>query len=190
MTTLVTNVAIFRDGEVLLQKREDFEVWCLPGGHVENSESAAQAAVREVREETGFEVELTCFVGLYYHPGLNGLGMHNALFSARLLGGTLQCDPGETLDARFFPVHALPPDTVWWHQQRILDAAAATSGGGQAWQQNVTQPHDPTRSRQKVYAQRDASGLSRAAFFMQEFGNPALGAVKLEVGQLPPPAHT
>lgn len=188
MTTLVTNVAIFQDGEVLLQKREDFEVWCLPGGHVENSESAAQAAVREVREETGFEVELTCFVGLYYHPGLDGLGMHSVLFSARLLGGTLQCDPGETLDARFFPVHALPPDTVWWHLQRVLDAAAASSGGGQAWLQNVAQPSDPTRSRQKVYAQRDASGLSRKAFFMQEFGNPALAAVKLEVGQLPPPA--
>ncbi len=87
-----------------------------------------------------------------------------------------------------FSVHALPPDTVWWHQQRVLDAAAATSSGGQAWLQNVAQPSDPTRSRQKVYAQRDASGLSRKAFFMQEFGNPALAAVKLEVGQLPPPA--
>ena len=188
MTTLVTNVAIFKDGEVLLQKREDFEVWCMPGGHLENSESAAQAAVREVREENGFEVELTCFVGLYYHLGLDGLGMHNVLFSARLLGGTLQCDPGETLDARFFSVHALPPDTVWWHRQRVLDAAAATSGGGQAWLQNVAQPFDPTRLRQRVYAQRDASGLSRKAFFMQEFGNPALAAVKLEVGQLPSPA--
>ena len=188
MTTLVSNVAIFKNGEVLLQKREDFEVWCLPGGHVENSETAAQAAVREVREETGLEVELTCFVGLYYHPGLDGLGMHNALFSARLLGGTLQCDPGETLEARFFPVHALPPDTVWWHQQRVLDAAAASSGG-QAWLQNVAQQFDPTRSRQKVYAQRDASGLSRAAFFMKEFGNPALAAVTLEVGQAPTPTH-
>ena len=62
------------------------------------------------------------------------------------------------------------------------------SGGGQAWLQNVVQPSDPTRSRQKVYNQRDASGLSRKAFFMQEFGNPALAAVRLEVGRLPPPA--
>ena len=189
MTTLVTSVAIFKDGEVLLQKREDFEVWCLPGGHVENLETAAQAAVREAREETGLEVELTCFVGLYYHPGFDGLGMHSALFAARMLGGTLQCDPGETLDARFFPVHALPPDTVWWHQQRVLDAASASSGG-QAWLQNGAHQHDATRTRQKVYAQRDASGLSRAAFFMKEFGNPALAVVKLEVGQAPPPART
>ena len=50
MNTLVSNVAIFKNGEVLLQKREDFEFWCLPGGHVENSETSAQAAVREVRE--------------------------------------------------------------------------------------------------------------------------------------------
>ena len=47
------------DGRILLAKREDFEVWCIPGGMVEDGESVARAAVREIAEETGLTVELT-----------------------------------------------------------------------------------------------------------------------------------
>jgi ADP-ribose pyrophosphatase YjhB (NUDIX family) len=58
MINLGVNVAVIEDGRVLLTQREDFPVWCLPGGGVDPGESLAQAAVREVREETGLEVEL------------------------------------------------------------------------------------------------------------------------------------
>lgn len=43
------NVAVIHNGQLLLTKREDFEVWCMPGGHVDAGESVAQAALREVR---------------------------------------------------------------------------------------------------------------------------------------------
>ena len=56
MATLCVAVAILKDGRILLVKREDFEIWSLPGGHVESGESVAQAAIREVREETGLRV--------------------------------------------------------------------------------------------------------------------------------------
>ena len=61
-------VAIIRDERVLLTKRSDFEVWCLPGGHVDEGESIAQTAVRETAEETGLEVKLTFMIGLYSIP--------------------------------------------------------------------------------------------------------------------------
>ncbi|MGA1199849.1 MAG: NUDIX domain-containing protein, partial [Candidatus Latescibacterota bacterium] len=39
-----TSVAIIKENKILLTKREDFEVWCLPGGAVEMGESIPQAA--------------------------------------------------------------------------------------------------------------------------------------------------
>jgi hypothetical protein len=55
-------VAILRDGKLLLTRREDFEVWCLPGGCVDEDESLADAARREAEEETGLKVRLTRLV--------------------------------------------------------------------------------------------------------------------------------
>ena len=48
MLNLGVNVVLFNEaGQVLLTKREDFEVWCLPSGGVEPGESLAEAARRE-----------------------------------------------------------------------------------------------------------------------------------------------
>ncbi|MFF2786748.1 NUDIX domain-containing protein [Streptomyces sp. NPDC058049] len=64
----VTAVALDDDGRVLLIHRTDNDLWALPGGGVDTGESAADAAVRETREETGFDVEVTGLVGLYTDP--------------------------------------------------------------------------------------------------------------------------
>jgi 8-oxo-dGTP diphosphatase len=62
---LAASVAIFRDGKVLLaaRGREPLKgVFTLPGGAVELGETLAEAALREVREETGLVVRLAGFV--------------------------------------------------------------------------------------------------------------------------------
>ncbi|MFJ3907898.1 NUDIX hydrolase [Streptomyces vinaceus] len=64
----VTVVAFDADGRILLIHRSDNDLWALPGGAVDTGESVADAAVRETREETGFEVEVTGLVGLYTDP--------------------------------------------------------------------------------------------------------------------------
>lgn len=53
-------VAVFVawDGKVLLHQHRKLEMWLPPGGHIERDELPDEAAVREVREETGMEVEL------------------------------------------------------------------------------------------------------------------------------------
>ena len=51
MPILGVNVAIFQEGKVLLTKRVDFEVWCLPGGEVDEGESLAQAACVKRRKK-------------------------------------------------------------------------------------------------------------------------------------------
>ena len=55
-------------GEILLVRRVDDGNWELPGGRIEVGESATQAVIREVGEETGLSIELTGFAGLYSDP--------------------------------------------------------------------------------------------------------------------------
>ncbi|NUK09401.1 NUDIX domain-containing protein [Streptomyces lunaelactis] len=64
----VTAVALNEAGEVLLIHKTDNDLWALPGGGVDVGESVADAAVRETKEETGFDVEVTGLVGLYTNP--------------------------------------------------------------------------------------------------------------------------
>ena len=54
--------------EILLMRRSDNGLWGLPGGYVELGESVAQAAAREVQEETGFEIEVGRLIGVYSDP--------------------------------------------------------------------------------------------------------------------------
>lgn len=57
-----------KDGRVLLIRRTDNDLYAIPGGQLELGETLAQAAVREVREETGIECEVIGVIGLYSNP--------------------------------------------------------------------------------------------------------------------------
>ena len=56
------------DGRILMIRRTDNDLYSIPGGQLELGETLAQAAVREVREETGIECEVVGVVGLYSDP--------------------------------------------------------------------------------------------------------------------------
>lgn len=91
---LAAHVAIIQDGEILLTKRADVEAWVLPGGQVDTGESVAEAAVREAREETGLDVQLTRLVGIYFLPRWLTGDHHSVLFTAKPVGGVLQPQGG------------------------------------------------------------------------------------------------
>jgi ADP-ribose pyrophosphatase YjhB (NUDIX family) len=83
-------------GHVLLHRRADSGNWSLPGGMMELGETLGGAAVRETREETGLDVELTGVLGIYTDPRhiiayANGEVRQEftVVFSARILGGEL-----------------------------------------------------------------------------------------------------
>nr|WP_270039615.1 NUDIX domain-containing protein [Solirubrobacter ginsenosidimutans] len=63
------NVAVADDGgRLLLIRRSDNDNWALPGGAMDPGESISDAAVRETKEETGVDCEITGIVGIYTNP--------------------------------------------------------------------------------------------------------------------------
>jgi ADP-ribose pyrophosphatase YjhB (NUDIX family) len=61
-------IVVNEQSEILLHHRTDNNSWGLPGGTMEAGESIAQCLVREVKEETGLDVEPEYLVGLYSDP--------------------------------------------------------------------------------------------------------------------------
>jgi 8-oxo-dGTP pyrophosphatase MutT (NUDIX family) len=109
--------ACIRDeqGRILLQRRHDNRLWGLPGGGQNLGESAAQAMMREVYEETGLEVEPLRLIGIYSDPAFgktypNGDQIQPivTLFEARVVGGDLSPHSPETLELGYFWPDDLP----------------------------------------------------------------------------------
>ncbi|WP_067486582.1 NUDIX domain-containing protein [Actinomadura hibisca] len=111
-------------GRILLQRRTDNGLYALPGGGMDLGESLPATAVREVREETGLDVEITGLVGMYTDPRhvieyTNGevRQQFNICFTARIVGGKLRISD-ESTDLRF-----IAPDEIdklpMHHTQRL-----------------------------------------------------------------------
>ena len=107
---------IVNDGNLLLAHwNEDGRTgWTLPGGGLEGFETAEQAAVREIAEETGYVAELTALLGIdslfikpedRRSPGGRPLHALRIIYQARTVGGSLTVEVGGTTDeARWVPL--------------------------------------------------------------------------------------
>jgi ADP-ribose pyrophosphatase YjhB (NUDIX family) len=132
---LGADAAIFNEhNEILLQDRADGSGWCLPCGWVEPNEKPAQAAIRETREETGLEVEVVRFVGIFSRHANSGYGPHSMIAIVHLcevIGGEL-CLSHEGLGLRYWPMDAVPR----WHanHQHLAQAALECHLAGDSWQ--------------------------------------------------------
>ena len=62
-------IVVDDQNRILLQRRADSGNWALPGGAMDIGETLAESAIREVKEETGFEVRIERIVGIYSDPG-------------------------------------------------------------------------------------------------------------------------
>jgi len=91
----VNVVVVNDDGELLMIRRSDNDNWAVPGGAIDLGESVGQAAIRETKEESGIDVEITGIVGIYSDPKHVILYTSNGearqefsiLLTARPLGG-------------------------------------------------------------------------------------------------------
>lgn len=117
------STVVLRDGgrDVLLHLRGDIHLWSLPGGGVEPDEDWEAAAVREVMEETGYEVTLDRLVGEYHRPQI---GDTKRLFVGHVTGGEPRLSPPESIKVTWFPVDRLPFNRLPLHKEYVKDAAA------------------------------------------------------------------
>lgn len=85
-------LAVTDDGRVVLVKRKMVPAqgsWCLPGGFMELGETPQQTAIRECKEETGLDVEITGLIDAYYYEDFRGSGVL-IMYKGRVLGGQIQ----------------------------------------------------------------------------------------------------
>ncbi|MFH1089920.1 MAG: NUDIX domain-containing protein [Candidatus Uhrbacteria bacterium] len=110
---------IIRDEQnrILLVLRNDYDLWNLPGGGLEKGESPWQGVIREVKEETGLNVEATRLAGVYSKPDVDEIVFS---FECKIIGGKLTLNE-EAKDLKYFSFQEIPKNTPPKQIERIKD---------------------------------------------------------------------
>jgi ADP-ribose pyrophosphatase YjhB (NUDIX family) len=105
----VSIVVLDESERILLVRQAEDSKWSIPGGMVEPGELPSDGAMREMKEETGFDVELTGIVGVFgganfvnTYPNGDVASWVEITFRATVIGGEPRPEVGETLEVRFF----------------------------------------------------------------------------------------
>ncbi|MFA9445608.1 NUDIX domain-containing protein [Egicoccus sp. AB-alg6-2] len=131
--------AVFdRDRLLLVRHADGSHDWGLPGGAIEPGEHPADAAVREVHEETGLLVEVTAIAGVLGGPEAeirydNGdrTCYVTTVFTARLRStAAIDLDRGELAEAGWFDAEALADVELPGHARAAVAAAVDVHHGG------------------------------------------------------------
>ncbi len=125
-----TAIIPFPENQILLIKRSTppfIGYWALPGGRSEPGEAVEQTVVREVKEETGLNVEVVCKIGEYHEQGTQAgyeYDYYPACFLAKVVGGELRKQDSEIAEMKLFKLSALPEVLAFEHMQMVKDYVA------------------------------------------------------------------
>jgi NADH pyrophosphatase NudC (nudix superfamily) len=118
------SVLVAHDGQILLGKRLEEPgkgQWALPSGYIEFEDDFLTAAIREVKEETGLEIEITSILNVqsaFLPPEYHFLGI---FLLAQVTGGSIH--PGDDLeDARWFSFSAPLPEMAFAPDVQLIQA--------------------------------------------------------------------
>lgn len=104
--------AVIKEGKILLVQETTDSLWAMPGGWADVGNIPSEVAIRETKEESGFDVIPKKVIGVYDANRLGGrLELFHAfkiVFLCELVGGKAKPSE-ETLDVKFFPLDKLPP---------------------------------------------------------------------------------
>lgn len=118
---IAADVIIEIDGRIVLIERKNYpHGWAIPGGFVDVGETVEAAAMREMREETGLEVELTDLLGVYSRPDRDPRGHTVSLVYVGRAQGSPRADD-DAKDAALFPLDAPPAPLAFDHAEILAD---------------------------------------------------------------------
>ena len=106
---IIVNVLIKKDNNLLMVKEAsgiDKGKWNFPAGHLDENENIFDGAIRETKEETGFDVKLLNIVDIQ-NLVMNGKHVILFMFSAKIIGGEINFDKSEILDVDFVEIDKL-----------------------------------------------------------------------------------
>ena len=104
---IIVGGVIEKDGKVLLvQEKQErcYGKWNLPAGHLDFNESLIDGAKREIKEETGCDVELIQVANIANRILENDIFLQ-ITFRAKLINETIKIDPEEILDVKWFDIN-------------------------------------------------------------------------------------
>ena len=107
--------AAFLDGRILLVKEREDGLWTLPGGWADVGDAPSEAVIREVKEESGYDVVTTKIAAVYDrnrhgHPPIP-FHAYKLFFLCDIVGGESACSH-ETTDVGFFGENEIPSLSV------------------------------------------------------------------------------
>jgi ADP-ribose pyrophosphatase YjhB (NUDIX family) len=133
-------VVLDDDGQVLLGRRADTGIWALPGGIVEPGEEPADAAVREIFEETGVmavpeALAAVTVSGLITYQNGDVVRYLELLFRCRAAGGEARVNDTESVEVNWHPLTGLRdlPDIEAGSLRRINQAVSGADGAAYAF---------------------------------------------------------
>ncbi|WP_341482547.1 NUDIX hydrolase [Fundidesulfovibrio agrisoli] len=111
-------------GVVLIERRNEPHGWALPGGFVDYGETLENAAIREAKEETGLDVELTGLLGVYSDPERDPR-QHtmSVVYTARAHDIAALGAGDDAARAQIFPLERLPAPLCFDHGCILEDYA-------------------------------------------------------------------
>ncbi len=126
---IAADVIIEIGAQIVLIERKNFPPgWAIPGGFVDLGESVEAAAVREMREETSLDVELTALLGVYSRPGRDPRGPTVSIVYVGRSSGVPKADDDAKAAGLFAPA-TLPSPLAFDHAEILADYVAYRKSG-------------------------------------------------------------
>jgi ADP-ribose pyrophosphatase YjhB (NUDIX family) len=122
-----TAIILYSEDRILLIKRDTLPFkgyWALPGGRMDPGEVVEQTCVREVKEETGLDVEIVYKLGDYHEQGSRegvDYDYYPACFVVKVVSGEVVRQESEVQEIGLFSLNALPEPLAFEHDQMIKD---------------------------------------------------------------------
>src|SRR5271157_756199 len=122
-----TAIIPFLGDRILLVKRNTVPFkgyWALPGGRMDPGETVEQTIIREVKEETGLDVEIVRKIGEYIEKGIKDdvdYEYYPTCFLVKVVGGEIKRQESEIQDIKLFNLKELPDPLGFEHDKMIND---------------------------------------------------------------------